>query len=200
MITGPTTEIEIISNAATLCGKAPFSTLDDGGTFALSAKKMFDMITPFLLAAPHWRFNVITRQLQLIANFDPDIANWQFAWQIPADFLSLIRVDPLQAFQIYGDQIYTLGQSPMKLEYRTQLPVSKWPVYFRHYAAFELAILLAFSVAESEKLEQKLKEERVEVRALAMYVDAQNHPSDPIQDNPWITVRAGMGGYTGIGW
>jgi hypothetical protein len=59
---------------------------------------------------------------------------------------------------------------------------------------------LAFSVAESEKLEQKLKEERIEVRALALYIDAQNHPSDPIQDNPWIQVRAGIGGYSGIGW
>lgn len=200
MITGPTTDIEIISNAATLCGKKPFSTIDDGGDFGLAAKTLFDQTMPALLSAPHWRFNVLVAQLQLIANFTPNISNWQFSWQLPADFLSLIRVDPNQPFQIYGDQIYTIGQSPMRLEYRTQLPVSKWPVYFRDYAVYELGIRLAYSVAESEKLAARLKQDLIEVRAMALFIDAQNHPSDPIQSAPWIAARGsymsgGAGGY-----
>jgi hypothetical protein len=191
LITGPTTTIEIISNAATLCGKAPFSTLDDGGDFALAGIKMFEEMAPELLSHPHWRFNVKTAQLQQIANFDPNFDFWQYAWQLPADYLSLVSLWPNVDFQIYGDRIYTLSGSAQQLSYRTQLPVSKWPSYFRAYATYELAIRLAFSVAESAGLETRLTASLVEKRAMALYVDAQNHPSPPIINNPWLSVRGG---------
>lgn len=196
MITGPTTDIEIMSNAATLCGKAPFSTLDDGGEFADSIQALYNQIVPDLLSAPHWRFNVKAIQLNLIANFDPGFDNWQYAWQLPADFLSLIKLSPMQNFQIFENLIYTLGNSPIILQYRTQRPVGEWPAYFRRMVVYELAVELGFSVAQNAKLaaglQQKLERD---VRPMALYIDAQNHPSDPIQDRPWVAVRAG--GYWG---
>lgn len=191
MISGPTTEIEIISNAVMLCGKAPFSTIDDGGEFALSAQALYNQKMPSLMSQPHWRFNMKIQQLQQIANFDPDFQTWQYAWQLPSDYLSFETLDPIIDYQIFGERVYTRSGSPLKLSYRTQLPVSKWPVYFREYAVYELAVGLAFSVAESDGLEAKLKQELVEIRAMAMFIDAQNHPNVPIQNRPWISARAG---------
>lgn len=191
IVTGPTTEIEIISNACTLCGKAPFSTIDDGGDFALAAQYLYNMMVPELLAQPHWRFNIIVAQLQLIANFDPNFDYWQFAWQLPADYLSLVKLWPVVDFNIFQDQIWTLSDSPLQLAYRSQFPVSKWPSYFRTYAVYELAVGLAFSVAESANLEQKLSAKLVEKRSMALFNDAQNHPNEPISFNPWLSVRGG---------
>ena len=111
--------------------------------------------------------------------------------RLPADFLSLERIWPNVQFQIYGDQIWTYGSSPIQMSYRSQLPVSRWPVYFRVYAEYELARRMAFAVAESADLEKRLEANLIEKRAMAMFIDAQNHPGDQIQYNPWISIRGG---------
>lgn len=198
-ITGPTTDIEIISDAATLVGKAPFSTIDDGGDFALAGKQLFNLLIPKVMSEPYWRFNLKVQQLQLIANFDPDYDTWQYAWQLPADFLSLESIYPRQAFNIFGDQIWTRGNSPTRLLYRSQLPISKTPVYLRDYLVQQLAIKMAYSVAESAQLAQNLKQDLPTIRAEAMFIDAQNHPNVGIESNYWVTARGGWrnGNYGG---
>ena len=70
--------------------KAPFSTIDDGGDFALAGQTMFNSMAPELMSQPHWRFNVVVINLQQIANFDPNFVMYQFAWQITCRF-SIVR-------------------------------------------------------------------------------------------------------------
>ena len=188
-ITGPTTEIEIVSLAFVLNGKEPVTSYDEAGQAGRAAKALYDATASTILSYPHFRFNVTTTYLQLMANFHPTFDNWQYAYQLPADFLSLVRLWPNIPFQIYGDQIWAASNSPLQMEYRMQVPVSKWSPAMRLYAAFEIAVGLGLSIAESEGLYKDLKVELVEKRAMALYVDSQNHPQRNAQNSTWIGVR-----------
>lgn len=70
-----------------------------------------------------------------------------------------------------------------------QVPVSKWSPAMRLYAAFEIAVGLGLSIAESEGLYRDLKVELVEKRAMALFVDSQNHPQRNARNSTWIGVR-----------
>ncbi len=189
MTTGPVTDIEIMSLAAMECGQQGFSSLDAGGQFALVGQAFLDMVAPTQLAQPQWRFNVKTVQLQLIANFNPDFWIYQFAWQLPSDYLSLQRLDPIIEYQIFGDQIWTPSSSPLKLAYRYQVPVSEWPSYFKECMVLELARKYAKTICQNDKLYRDILVELNEKRALAMFIDAQSHPNEGIVSKPWLTVR-----------
>lgn len=188
-ISGPTTEIEIISNALILNGKSKISSAQAGGRDYTNAKALFDQLASNAMSHPSWRFNVKIVQLQLLANYDPDFAGFNYAWQLPADFLSLKRLDPNIPFQIYEDRIFTTGSSPIKLAYNTQKPVSKWPVYFRNFMVYELAYALAKGISEDAKLTADLKADRHSYRSQGRFIDSQNHPNVAIQSTPWISIR-----------
>lgn len=192
--TGPTTEIEIVSAAFVLNGKDPVQSYDEAGKAGLAAKTLYDMTISSILSYPHFRFNVKTTTLQLIANFDPDFDIWRFAYQIPHDYLSLVRLFPAINYQIYEDRIYTSSNSTLQMEYRFQVPVSKWSPAMREYAVYEIAVGLGISIAESSQLFEVLKSQLFEKRAMALFVDSQNHPQRPMQNSSWIGVR-GTGPY-----
>ncbi len=187
--TGPTTEIEIVSAAFVLNGKDPVQSYDEAGKAGLAAKALYDMTISSILTYPHFRFNTKTTTLQLIANFDPDFDQWNFAYQLPHDFLSLIRLYPNINFQIFQDRIYSASNSKLQMEYRYQVPVSKWSPPMREYAVYEIAIGLGISIAESAQLYEALKKQHFEKRAMALFVDSQNHPQRPMQNSSWIAVR-----------
>ena len=188
-ITGPTTEIEIIALAFVLNGKEPVTSLDEAGAAGRAAKQYYDAMVSTILSYPHFRFNTKTTYLQLLANVHPTFDNWQYAYQLPADFLSLGRLWPNIPYQIYQDQIWAASNSPLQMEYRFQVPVSKWSPAMRMYAAYELAVAMGLSIAESEQLYKDLKAEVIEKRAMALFVDSQNHPQRNAQNSTWIGVR-----------
>lgn len=194
-ISGPTTEIEIISNALILNGKNGFSSPDAGGRDYNNAKQLYDMLVSNALSHPSWRFNVKIIQLQLLMGVDPDFDGFSYAWQLPADFLSLKQLDPNIRFQIFEDRIFTQGSSPLKLAYNTQKPVSKWPSYFRNFMVYELALGLAKAVSESAQLTKELRQDRNTYRSQGRFIDSQNHPNVPMQNVPWVQIRrSGYGG------
>lgn len=188
-ISGPTTEIEIVSAAFVLNGKSPVQSYDEAGKAGLSAKQLYDATISAILSYPHFRFNVKTIYLQLLANVSPNFDNWQYAYQLPADYLSLGRLYPNIPFMIYGDQIWSASNNTLQMEYRYQVPVSKWSPAMRLYAVYEMAVALGISIAESEGLYKDLKMELVEKRAMALYVDSQNHPQRNARNSSWIAVR-----------
>lgn len=188
-ITGPTTEIEIVSLAFVLNGKSPIQSYDEAGKAGAAAKALFDATASTILAYPHFRFNVRTIYLQLIANTNINFDQWQYAYQLPADFLSLVRLWPNIPYQIYGQQIWSMSNSTLQMEYRFQVPVSHWSAPMRFYAAYEVASQMALSISESDQLFKELSGQLAEKRAMALFTDSQNHPQRNANNSSWIAVR-----------
>lgn len=188
---GPTTDIEIMSNAAILVGKNAFTTIDDADEFAVSVQKFYDMLVDSELGSNAWKFAKKQVQLSEVAGFDPDFAEYSHAYDLPADFLFLCRIYPNVHFEIFEERIYTPASGTLKIEYNANVPVSQWSPTFKRYMVYSLASCLAPANTEDAKLTQMMIQEREAARATCMWVDAQNSTSRPIQHNPWVNVRTG---------
>lgn len=186
---GPTTPIEIQSNASLLLGKKPFTTIDDADQFALSIQKLYDMLVPSELASLAWKFSKKQVELSRINGFDPDFAEFSSAYALPGDYLNVVRVYPYVHFQIFSDRIYTTTTGTLKMEYTYNAPVTRWLPNFKTYMAAKIALYQAFSVTENRGLVQELKQIISQERAAAMFTDGQNSPNRGIVSNPWVEVR-----------
>ena len=199
-MSSPTTDIEIMSTAVVLLGKKAFTTIDDADEFAVGVQKFYDLLVESELAQNAWKFCKGHVQLSQVAGFDPDFAEFNTAYDLPADFLSLVRLYPNINYQIFERRIYTSGTGVLKLEYNRDVPVTRWSAPFKEYMVYALAAKLAPAVTENPQIAQQMKSERDLVRTTALYIDAQNSPNQPIQRNPWIAVRTGRGrGHNGWG-
>lgn len=185
---GPTTDIEIMSNAAVLLGKSAFATIEDSDEFAVSIQKFYDMLVPSELSKNHWKFS--KRYIQLSrSSSDPDFAEWTSAYDLPSDFLSAMRVYPNVNYQIFGNQIYTSTTGKLELEYNYQVPVTFWSPAFKEFMVYSLASKLASSVSENVQLMSIMAQERDRAKSEAMWIDAQNSPNKSIRSRPWIEAR-----------
>lgn len=188
---GLTTDIEIMSNAALLLGKKPFTTIDDADAFALSIQKFYDMLVPDELSSNAWKFAKKQVSLSRIAGFDPDFAQWSSAYALPGDYLNIVRLYPPVMYQIFEDRIYTNTTSALKMEYTYNAPVTKWNANFKTFMSATIALYQAMAVAENDRLVQKLEGIVRTSRAKALYTDGQNSPNVQIQSSPWTAVRSG---------
>ena len=197
---GPTTPIEIISAAAILLGREPLTTIDTKDKFGVSAQMFYDLLVDSEIAQNHWKFCKKEVQLSKVAGFDPDFSAWNAAYDLPADFLALVRLDPNINYQIFGKRIYTANSTAsLKMEYTYNTPVTFWSAPFREYIVYALAAKLAISQALDANLAQALMSERNLLRSTAMYIDAQNSPNVPIQRNILIDSRRSGYGISGSG-
>jgi len=185
---GPTTDIEIMANAAVLLGKNAFATIEDSDEFAVSLQKVYDMLVPSELSKNQWKFSKKYVQLSQSSS-DPDFAEFSTAYDLPADFLSAVRVYPNVHYQIFGKQIYTAGKGTLKMEYNYQVPVTFWSPAFKEFMVYSLASQVASAVTEDARVIQLMMQERHRVYAQAMWVDAQNAPNVAFQHRPWIDAR-----------
>lgn len=190
-MSGPTTDIEIMSLAAVLVGKNAFTTIDDADEFAVSVQQFYDMLVDSELGSNAWKFAKKQVQLSEVAGFDPDFAEYSHAYDLPADFLFLCRLYPNVNFEIFENRIYTSATGTLKIEYNANVPVTRWSPTFKKYIIYSLASCLAPANTEDPKLTQMMMQEREMARANCMWVDAQNSPNRAIQHNPWIDVRTG---------
>jgi len=198
MSTGPTTEIEIQSNAALILGKKPFTSISDSDQFALSVQKMYAMLVPGELGSNNWKFAKKQVQLSQVAGFDPDFAEWSTAYDLPTDLLCVSRLFPNVRFQIFENRIYTSSAGELKLEYAYDAPVTSWSAAFKIFITYRIAADMALSVAENPQLAQILEGKTQRARATAMFIDGQNSPGVGIQSNPWLEVRGSR--YNNSGW
>lgn len=205
MSSPPTTDIEIMSNAVVLLGQSSIQTIDEANAFSVSVQKFYDLLVSSELAKNMWKFATKIVDLSQVAGFDPDFAWYNAAYDLPADFLSLVRVYPDIPYQIFGRRLYCGSQGRLQLVYNWNVPVSYWSNPFKEYMVYALASKLSPSVTDDIGMTQIMIAERNTAKAIAMYVDSQNSPSVPIQSVPWIDARltgafrwgSGGGGFSG---
>lgn len=191
-MSSPTTDIEIMSDACMLVGKKQLTTIDPTDEFAVQLQAMYDLIVGAEISSNMWKFCKKHQQLSHVAGFDPDFAQWTDAFDLPADFKSMIRVYPAVNYQIFGLRLYAMTDGRLDAEYNAIVPVTYWSDKFKEYIVTKLASKLAANV-ENPKLIVDLKQELRALRAEAMWVDSQNAPNVPFQSMPWIEAR--LGGY-----
>ena len=183
------TKIKIISLALTFLGKGPINSLADGGEFADSAGDIYDLLFPTLITSGDWRFAVTTQELSQNITA-PEIDDWDYSWQLPADFLGLIRLSPHINYNIFGQNLYTkTTASNLYAIYYYQPEPETLPPYFVIYLAYKIAADLAWSSARSKTTAEAFEKKTIVALQHGQSIDARNHPNIAIGSAPYVEVR-----------
>lgn len=186
----PLTKVQLISNALTLIGSSPITSLENGGNIVTAAIQAYDFLLPAKLCENSWRFACTIQQLaQLVEK--PVVQQWQYIYQLPANFLKTIHMYPQNYdFEFYENgKIYSNLKGPLFLEYVFMPVQQNIPDYFNNYFVYELAAYLALANAQNVNYATYLEGKREIQRAIAMSIDSQNRPQTPLFSQPVINRR-----------
>jgi hypothetical protein len=181
------TKLDMLNLAFNILGKRSANDIQDSGEFSDSANRAFDLLYLTEISQYDWRF---ASKIQVLSQnvIPPADPYWQYAYNLPSDYLALRKTMPRVRFQIYEKQLWS-NASAMKIEYRFGIDPTQCPSYFVNYFVLVLAKFYAKSVAEDANLAKELGQEMFIEKGIAMSVDAQSRPGERLFDNPVINCR-----------
>jgi hypothetical protein len=180
-------KVDIVSNALLLVGHTAISSFDaDQGAGATVGSALYDTTLEYLLSTTYWRFTVKQQQLSRLSA--KPLKNWQYAYQLPTDLITLHRVTPRTNYQIFEDKLYC-NVTELFADYTYKPAAEDLPQYFVQAFQYKLAADFAISITNDTQknglYEQKFDREL----KIAMAADAKSHPPEPIVDQPFTDVR-----------
>ena len=190
--------LQMMSNALVLCGEKPLTSTTDPryGTLVMTGG-LFDMVYEDELASHPWRFSCTKTTLSQITSVP--LNEWQFAYQIPPDCLSVIGfwgVGPDKLYDIYGNIIYTnissnpgVKASTLTLEYQFKPDPGTVPSYFALLVTLALTQYAVKPITENDTARTAWTQAYRAQRGRAMYADAKQRPNRPMQHKPFLQVR-----------
>ncbi len=192
------TLISCMSAALVLAGEKPLNSVTDPRYGAQVVASLTDMIYENELQCNPWRFSCKKAALSQL-NYTP-VNEWQYAWQIPTDCLSMIGfwgVGPDKLYEIYGNVIYTnitsgpsnTGAAQLIAEYQFKPDPSTLPSYFTLLLTLAIAKHICKPITESDSARTKCEQAYNQQRSMAMFADARQRPNRPMQHRPFIQVR-----------
>lgn len=190
------TQVQIISTALNLLGKASITTLSNPTEITQAALNFYSQLIAAEFETGTWRFTTTIVQLTNL-NTPPTGGYWLYQYSLPADFKKVIHVWPFTwDYEIYegaaGTVLYTNyndATNPFYLEYQNTADVARFPDSFCKFVSYDIATNLALSNAQHAQFWQVLSSQRDYYRAVAMAADAQNRPQTPLQSQPMINNR-----------
>jgi len=198
------TKTVIVSNAITLLGHAPITSLDNADKMVTAAVQAFDFLLPDVLSQNNWRFATKIQPLTLLVEKPPE--PWTAMYQLPSGFLKLLRLYPnIYEFDLYNNsKLYTLlgvpssESQPFSIEYIFMPQVEQLPPRFTVYFAYVIANYLALSNAQRPDYASYLRQECQAKYAMAAASEAQNRPNYSQVLFPVLANRA-ISGFVGNG-
>lgn len=189
-MSSPTTQIEIISNVSILLGNREITDLSTAGAFGVAAESAYDLLLDAEIGTNRWRFAAKTEELSLIGALSPDFAEWNYEYQLPADYLSMQRLFPNIPYEIFGDRVYTGSSTSVSAEYYSSSPaVTLWSAPFKAYFTYLLASHLAVSTTENDRVIAKINDGLTRWSAFALFSSSTSRPNRPLASQRYITVR-----------
>lgn len=210
----PHDETQVVATALTLLGYPIVQSIAAGGPAAAALDLLYDVLMAADLSSPNWRFATKVAYLSQIAGVNPNFMYYNVAYQIPPDCLAVWQVWPPVPYDVFGDQIWTIGSpnpalppppahfipdaqgQQLQIQYRAVVSPSKLPPAYVMYFCYLLAITAAPGLTDDPKIIEGLKAEMTKWRAQAMIVNTQGRPNKGLNNSPWVNARP-AGNYYG---
>jgi len=169
-----TTDVELCARALTRLGLEPITSFD-GSAEATVCQRQYPVVRDAYLTEQPWWFNTKMAALTRLAG-TPE-AVWEYRFQLPNDFLSLIEiVEPryLEPYELEGENRLLAGVKSVTIRYNARLDESLFPAVFADALSWRLAADVCLSLTENtERLEatSRLFQEadlRLKTRSAAM--------------------------------
>jgi len=181
-------KIDLVSNALILIGDTPITTLNGNSRQQTVAANLYDTTVKSEISKHRWGFARRKAELSLLVD-EPIDNDWSSIYQLPADLITLIKLNPSVRYQIYGSKVYTNLMQTLHCDYIRDVPESEWPVYFSELIEYALARKFARSITTSKSIMEDNAREYLNASGMARYTDSMQHPQTPIVNRPFIEVR-----------
>ena len=186
------TAIKVCSRASILMGGSPISSFDEGTSEADVVDAMYEDIARAALTSTRWRFSTNQQVLSRLSA-DPT-GRYSSAYQKPSDVLMLSAVtiqDSIIEYDTYGDKIFcdTSTSDVVVADYIFRAVESYWPSYFTLAVEFQVASMLAISVARDSSLAQMLDQQGERQMIKARRLDSQQQTTRKLNTSRFIAQR-----------
>ena len=184
--------IDICSRALILIGAEPITSFDDGNNEALIASNMYEDIARSALVNARWRF--ATNQSILNRLSDAPTGRYDAAYQLPSGWLMTHAVtvndNPIM-YQTYGNKLYCdePNTAELILDYTYRAEETDWPSYFTIAVQYEMASVLASSLARDTGLAAAMQQQAQITMMKARSLDAQQQTTRKLNTSRFIAQR-----------
>lgn len=186
------TAIKICSRASILMGGNPIQSFSEGTTEADVVDAMYEDIARAALTNTRWRF--ATNQAQLSRLEAAPTGRFDAAYQLPNDLIMLSAVtigdEPIM-YDTYGDKVYcdATENDVVIADYIYRADESNWPPYFTIAVEFQVAAMLAISVARDAQLASMMEQKGELQMSRARRLDSQQQTTRKLNTSRFIAQR-----------
>lgn len=183
--------IDIASRALMKLGAAAISGFDDGSSEAALAGTLYDTVRDGLLSAHPWSF--ATTQVTLVPLSETPVADYQYAYQLPVDFLRALSAGRARrgrglAYRITGEALHCDADG-LILTYIFRPDESGVPPFFDQALIARLAAELCIPVTENSSRAQLMFKLAEDEFRRAKSIDAQQDTPVRVEDFSLIEAR-----------
>lgn len=183
-----TTDVEIASNALVLLGEEPIEAFDDDTVPANTMLRLYARTYKSLLTRRRWTF--ASGQSQLSKLLTAPSSRYQIAYQLPANMLDLLSVDPdYIQYDIYGKKLYTDYDGELWIDHKYKPEENDLPDYFIEYMEAYLAMKAALPITEDVGKFNAMNALQKELAREARLADSKQRKNQGIKRFPLTQVR-----------
>lgn len=187
----PYTDISICSNALLKIGADGITSFDDGTAEAEIATNLYGMIRDSLLSSYPWSFARLQKKLsRLVKN---PIADYQYSYRLPPDFLRVISAGSGNRgqgieYRIHESELHT-NQSEVTLSYIYRPDESAFPAFFTEALVARLAAEFCSPLTESTSRTEFLSKIAADAITRARLIDSQQATPKAFEDFTLVEAR-----------
>lgn len=194
--------LDVINQAVILLGDTPIISLDtDDGAAAQASDLIYERLVKSMFTVDAYKFRFAVKQFRLnkmaAPPMDSEEGGYKFAYSLPSDFLTLVRMNIRCDYDIYGNQLRTNADDVI-LDYVARIDESLWPPYFEEMVVYRLAADMCMPVTDNATLADRLLMKYEASKRTAKAVDSKQVPNKPFSNSPML--EAHRGGRTRRSW
>lgn len=184
-------DIAFCSRALLKIGAQPVASLAEGSAEAEVAANLYPGLRDALLAAFPWRFATAQATLPRLAA--APVADWLFAYQLPADLLRVLSAGSPYlgsglAYRLLGEELHCNAQA-VTLSYIRRPAEDSFPPHFAEALVARLAAEFCLPLTEDAGRAELLHGLAENVLRQARTLDSQQATPRAIADFPLVSVR-----------
>jgi len=185
------TDVSICSKALLKVGAQTITSFEDGGGEAEDAANLYPLVRDSLLSAYPWSFAILQKRL---ARLDTTpLADYQYAYQLPADCLRIISAGTGNRgrgaeYRIYENKIYTNAEE-LIVTYISRIDENIFPSFFQEALVAALAYEFCLPLTESTSRAEHLQKRAEDILKHAKLTDSQQATPLKFEDFTLIEAR-----------
>mgnify|MGYP001577786875 CR=1 FL=1 len=173
------TKVNIISNAFVLLGKNPIVAIDSSNPAQSAVSTLYDaLLLNELTRGQPWRFSIGTQELT--RTNDTPINGWLYEYQLPSNFLRLVRTynnsNAVISYDLYQDRILT-NSTVVKVDFIFKVNESLFPPYFYMLMVYDVAAHIAMTITQDVTIVKIWQDAYKEQKLVAEYIDSITTPN-----------------------